>query len=177
MPSLSEKDRVSLCSFTFSDGPRSARQPPPDRPTHSATCPKPKCLRAPLRPQLPPPPKRQTPLESTPTQPPTTVDSKPLTATLNPLSATLTKAWGGGRYSDRYYRTPIILGYFRAAAEANPSACITASCSAGRTCWILAFSRVGCTRFVSSTTKSCRSGSIQIEVPVNPVCPKLCAEK
>src|SRR5216683_6004065 len=63
------------------------------------------------------------------------------------------------------------------ATVAKPRACTTASCSAGRTCWIFVFSRVGCTRFVSSTTKSCRSGSIQIEVPVNPVCPKLCAEK
>jgi hypothetical protein len=35
-------------------------------------------------------------LESTLTQPPTTVDSKPLTTTLSPLSATLTKNMGGG---------------------------------------------------------------------------------
>src|SRR6266852_6614579 len=39
------------------------------------------------------------PLESTLTQPPTTVDSKPLTTTLSPLSATLTKNIGGwGHY-------------------------------------------------------------------------------
>src|SRR5882757_5651411 len=47
-----------------------------------------------------------------------------------------------------------------AAFDASPSACITASCSAGRTFAIFIFSRVGFTRFVSSTTKSCRSGSM-----------------
>jgi len=64
-----------ICFFLFPRPisnfiPRPARQPTSDRPIHSATYTKQKCLRPPLRPQLPPPPRRQTPLESTLTQRP-----------------------------------------------------------------------------------------------------------
>jgi hypothetical protein len=69
-------------------------QLPADRPIHSATRPKVGPPRNSLRPQLPPPHRRQTFLESTLTQPPITVDSKPLTTILSPLSATLTKNRG-----------------------------------------------------------------------------------
>src|SRR5712692_4136362 len=63
---------------------------------HSATRPEQRHLRPPLRPQLPPPHRRQALLESTLTSHPGSVDSKPLTPTLSPLSATLTKNAGGG---------------------------------------------------------------------------------
>src|ERR1700756_3873303 len=64
-----------------------------------------------------------------------------------------------------------------AAAVAKPRACITASWKAGRTWAIFWFSRVGWTRLVNRTTKSWRSGSIQMLVPVKPVWPKACEEK
>ena len=61
-----------------------------------------------------------------------------------------------------------------AAAVTDPaghhrSADITASCSAGRICWMAVFSRVGFTRLVRNTTYRSRSGSTHNEVPVNPV--------
>ncbi len=48
---------------------------------------------------------------------------------------------------------------------------ITESASACRTAVIFVFALVGFTRFVSITIKMSCAGSIQIEVPVNPVCP------
>ena len=55
--------------------------------------------------------------------------------------------------------------------ESNTDSC-TASATARRNGPIFWLSRVGFTRFVSSTTSSSFSGSAQIEVPVKPVCPK-----
>jgi hypothetical protein len=69
MSSLSPKDRVSLCSFTFADGrrcrtPRAAKNPPAaPPPIHSATWPQQGRPLARLHPQHPP--RQQTPLEST----------------------------------------------------------------------------------------------------------------
>ncbi len=63
---------------------------------------------------------------------------------------------------------PAVAGIFHACAgifhDCRFSASTTASWSAGRTWLILLFSRVGWTRLVSSTTKSCFSGSTQIDV-------------
>jgi hypothetical protein len=75
---------------------RSAGQPIGYSPIHSPTCPKQGPLRAPLRPQLPPPHRRQTLLNQHLHNHLATVDSKPLTPTLTLLSATLTKNVGGG---------------------------------------------------------------------------------
>src|SRR5229473_1445971 len=69
----------------------STQQPTADHLPDPKARPAPGLPSPPLRPQLPPPHRRQTLLESTLTQLPATVDSKPLTATLSPLSATLTK--------------------------------------------------------------------------------------
>ena len=55
------------------------------------------------------------------------------------------------------------------AVHPHARAVSTASCSAGRICWMAVFSRVGFTRFVRNTTYRSRSGSIHNEVPVNPV--------
>ena len=60
---------------------------------------------------------------------------------------------------------------------AAASARTTASWIVGRASAICRFSRVGWTRLVSSTTKRSRAGSIQIEVPVKPVCPNEPGEK
>src|ERR1700735_2183939 len=70
-------------------------------------------------------------------------------------------------------------GSYRAVGTglAKPRATIIASWRAGRTWRICSFVRVGFTRFVSRITKRSRSGSIQSDVPVKPVCPKLLAEK
>ena len=51
------------------------------------------------------------------------------------------------------------------------TALTTPSATRRRTSRIALFSRVGCTRFVSRMIKSSRVGSIQTEVPVNPVWP------
>src|SRR6185437_5869090 len=48
----------------------------------------------------------------------------------------------------------------------------TASASVVRTPPIRRFWRVGLTRFVNKMTNRSREGSTQIDVPVNPVCPK-----
>ena len=53
---------------------------------------------------------------------------------------------------------------------------MTASWSAGRTFLIASFVRVGYTRFVSNATYTSFSGSIQSDVPVNPVWPKARAD-
>ena len=53
----------------------------------------------------------------------------------------------------------------------------TASCTAGRTSWIIVFSLVGLTRLVRNTTYKSRSGSIHNDVPVNPVCPNADADR
>jgi hypothetical protein len=52
------------------------------------------------------------------------------------------------------------------------SASATESASAARTWNTAVLARVGCTRFVRRMTKRRASGSIQREVPVNPVWPK-----
>ena len=52
-----------------------------------------------------------------------------------------------------------------------PIASTTKSANVARTCRMRVFARVGFTRFVSRIMKTSRSGSIQIDVPVNPVCP------
>ena len=52
-----------------------------------------------------------------------------------------------------------------------------ASWRAGRTWRICSLARVGFTRLVSKMTKRSRSGSIQSDVPVKPVWPKLSGEK
>ena len=41
----------------------------------------------------------------------------------------------------------------------------------------MVFARVGCTRLVRRMTHMSSSGSIQMEVPVKPVCPKLRAPR
>ena len=58
-------------------------------------------------------------------------------------------------------------------ASSGKSARMTPSATTARIWPNFGVSRVGFTRLVSSTTTSSRVGSIQIEVPVNPVCPKL----
>ena len=54
----------------------------------------------------------------------------------------------------------------------EPGRRTTASATARRTSRMALFSRVGCTRLVSRMTNRLRSGSIHIDVPVNPVWPK-----
>src|SRR5262249_53702520 len=66
---------------------------------------------------------------------------------------------------------------FVASAAASPSDFMTASWSATRTLMCFWFSRVGYTRLLSKTTKTRRSGSIQMEVPVKPVWPNECGLK
>src|SRR5262249_35275815 len=62
-------------------------------------------------------------------------------------------------------------GQMEAGPHGWASPWTTASATARRTSRMALFSRVGWTRLVSRTTKSFRSGSIHIDVPVNPVWP------
>ena len=57
------------------------------------------------------------------------------------------------------------------AEGSRPQPSTTPSATSRRTSRMALFSRVGCTRLVSRMIKSSRVGSIQTEVPVNPVCP------
>src|SRR5439155_14128338 len=65
-----------------------------------------------------------------------------------------------------------VQGHGRGSVRAST----TRSATKGRTFRIFVFARVGWTRLVSRMTNRSRSGSSQIDVPVNPVCPKACAK-
>src|SRR5689334_19125979 len=61
--------------------------------------------------------------------------------------------------------------------RAPSTACCTASATSRRSCTCRVLLRDGFTRLVRTTTNRSFSGSIQIEVPVKPVWPKLQGEK
>src|SRR5688572_5996710 len=67
---------------------------------------------------------------------------------------------------------PLPRGHWHPSGRPSTTAHATASWTARRSARYFAVSRVGFTRFVSSTTNRSSSGSIQIEVPVKPVWPK-----
>ena len=86
------------------------------------------------------------------------------------------RRWETGRRTRRWHhnhnpRRHLHASAGRAVRAVHPHAraVSTASCNAGRICWMAVFSRVEFTRFVRNTTYRSRSGSIHNEVPVNPV--------
>src|SRR5690606_13193344 len=65
----------------------------------------------------------------------------------------------------------------RRAGGVSTMARATASCTSRRNTTCLLFERLGLTRLVRKTTKRSCVGSIQMLVPVKPVCPNDSAEK